>query len=345
MKYHSKHTFMFPFQWDFIKNKENEFYNDRTNLKDFDKIFQSLDNGFQLKKFEILDDVDKYNEFVYFHSFARKALYYTEDKDLLRYYELEDNNGSYNIEYLDDNKSKKLLLKLDSICVHIYETGVGIITFNLTNDKYDRKEDILKINEFGRRLYPQFMTESNRLEAKNVFLPQRIYGEISNSTFDEDFSQYNEPIQSNTIFLPPCHIRKVFGYNGEEQIGDIGQKFVFRKEDEVKNTIRIRPITDDRMFFLCWYGNNQLANDYSKTLLDDDKSKNQITTLNYWYAFIFGDKGDPSVENIKMQQQQIEESTYTRLAVKTSLVMALFTPNPCALFFCHSGVRKYSFTL
>ncbi len=322
MNYHSKHTFMFPFQWDFIKSKKKNFYNDRTNLKDFDKIFQSLDNGFQLKKFEILNGVNKYNEFVYFHPFARKALYYTDDNNLLRYYEIDQADGIYNIEYLEENKETKafdtnlLELKLDSICVHIYETGVGVVSFNITNEKYEKKEDILKINEFGRRLYPQFMTEDNRLEAKNAFLPQRIYGEIGNLTFDEDFSQYNDPIRSNTIFLPPCHILRIFGYKGEEQIGDVGQKFVFRKEDELKDTIRIRPVTDDRMFFLCWYGNNHLADNFSKILMNEEKYSPQnihyINTLNYWYSIVFGDKGWPTIANIKMQHEHTRQFTYTR---------------------------------
>ncbi len=322
MSYFSKHTFMFPFQWDYIKNKKKNFYNERTNLNDFNNIFQSLDNGFKLKKFEISGDANKYNEYVYFHPFARKALYYTEDNNLLRYYEIDQADGVYNIEYLEENKGTKtfdthlLELNLDSICVHVYETGVGVVSFNLTNEKYKNKEDILKINEFGRRLYPQFMTDESRLQAKKSFLPKRISGNIGYLTFEDDFSQYNNPIEENTVFLPPAHLRSVFGYQGKEQIGDIGQKFVFRKEDEMKNTIRIRPITDDRMFFLSWYGNNQLADDFSNVLMNEKQynpnNTHYIDTLNYWYSIVFGDKSFPTIANIEMQHEHTRQFTYAR---------------------------------
>ncbi len=331
MKYHSKHTFMFPFQWDYITKNKRSLYNERTKLEDFQRLFDADNNGFKLKKFKIDNDADKYNEFSYFHPFARKALYYTDNNNLLRYYELDQAEGVYNIEYLQYNKEIEdfdknvLKLSLDSICLHVYDTGVGVLSFNLTNFHYSLKEDILKINEFGRRMYPQFMTQENNLAAKMAFLPNRIWGEIGNLQFDEDFSAYQSNVQTDSVFLPPDHIKKVFGYVGEEQIGDIDKNFVFRKQDEQTGTIRISPITDDRMFFLCWYGNNDLANSFYNLLTDKNeenenkksylKNANHINSYeldDYWYAFMFGDKDSASVENIEMQRMQTKQSTYSR---------------------------------
>ncbi len=344
MSYFSKHTFMFPFRWAYIKHKKRNYYNDTTDLKDFHRLFEAADNGFSLKKFKMDNHADKYNEYVYFHPFARKALYYTDDNTLMRYYEIDMPQGYYHIEYLKENKATNnfdahvLELKLDSVCMHVYETGVGVVAFNLTNCKYDRKEDILLINEFGRRLYPQFMEDEDRLMAKKVFLPNRIWGKIGNYQFDEDFSAYQLPIRTDNVFFPPDHIKKVFGYKGKEQMGDQGQKFIFTKQDEQKDTIRIRQITDDRMFFLSWYGNNEIAQSLSKRILIDKekeviKQKKQhgekicnkehfIASLSkdiyeyeiddFWYAFAFGDKGGPSVENIEMQHEHTRRFTYTR---------------------------------
>ncbi len=318
MGYHSKHTFMFPFQWDYI-DKKRDFYNNRTNLADFQRLFEAIDNGFQLTPFKIGYDVDKYNEFSYFHPFARKALYYTEDNRLLRYYEIEHPNGEYHIEYLKEGNNTKayenqlLALTLDNICVHVYATGVGVVTFNITNYKYPNKEAILAINEFGRRMYPQFMSKENRLAAKEAFLPNRLWGRIADFEFDEDFSAYQSGIQTDSIFLPPDHIKKVFGYKGKEQIGDHGQKFVFRKREEQKGTIRISPVTDDRMFFLSHYNKADLVDQLAKRT---DPEKEPIAYAfeldNFWYAYIFGDKEGPSIADDRMQRNDILKATYTR---------------------------------
>lgn len=327
MSYHSKHTFMFPFQWDYIKDSKKMLsYNERTKLKDFERLFESLDNGLKKVKYEIGNDTEKYNEYTYFHSFVRKAMFYTEDKDFLRYYEIDVPNGEYNIEYYGNSKSdlKTLKLSLDSICLHIYDIGVGIISFNLTNHKYQDQESILAINEFGRRLYPQFMTENDRLSAKTAFLPNRIYGSIGNITFNEDYTAYQNPIAINNTFLPPDHIKKVFGYMGQEQLGDMGKKFVFTKQYEKNDTIRIRQVTDDRMFFLSWYGNNEKAQKLNGivNISNDDDKKNKIKELinptfeyeinDFWYTYIFGDKKFPSIQNLKMQKDHLIQHTYTR---------------------------------
>lgn len=316
MSYHSKHTFMFPFQWDYIKDiKKKSNYNERTKLKDFERLFESLDNGLKKVKYKIDNDTEKYNEYTYFHSFVRKAMFYTEDKDFLRYYEIDAPNGEYNIEYLKQNESTKefdtitLHLSLDSICLHTYDIGVGVISFNLTNYKHQNHESILAINEFGRRLYPQFMNENNRLSAKTAFLPNRIYGSIGNIAFNEDYTAYQNPIDIDNTFLPPDHIKKVFGYMGKEQLGNSNKKFVFTKQYEKKDTIRIRQVTDDRMFFLSYYQNGKLVDS-----LAEKNQNNEFKYLlsDFWYSYLYGDKGSPTVKNDEFQKNQIKTHSYTR---------------------------------
>ncbi len=310
---------MFPFQWDYITKNKRSLYNERTKLEDFTRLFDAGNNDFKLKKFEIDNDADKYNEFSYFHPFARKALYYTDNNNLLRYYELDQADGVYNIEYLQYNEKIEdfdknvLKLSLDSICLHVYDTGVGVLSFNLTNFHYSLKEDILKINEFGRRMYPQFMTQEDSLAAKMAFLPNRIWGKIGGLQFDEDFSAYQSNVQTNSVFLPPDHIKKVFGYAGEEQIGDIDKNFVFRKQDEQTGTIRISPITDDRMFFLSYYRDPALVDKLAKVKKRDlIETEYCFETDDFWYSYIFGDKKEPSITDEKMQKEQIKNVTYTR---------------------------------
>lgn len=323
-KLYSYHTFMFPFQWDFIEHQRiNQYssYSARTNMKQFDKIFSKIS---ELKKtpFQINNSSEKYNEFTYFHPFVRKALFYTNDNDLMYYYELEENDGEFNIEYFIDrtkNTKRTLNLKFDSICMHLYETGVGVVSYNISNFNYPEKEDILKINEFGRRIYPQYLKNDDRLASKGTFLPEKISGKIGNLTFSDDFSSYNSSLTIDSVFLPPDHIKKVFGYKGNDKLGDNGMTFVFRDEDERKGTVRIKQITDDRMFFLCYYENadlvNKLANKKNKE--KNIKPKEIIYSYeldSFWYAYTFGDKDDkdPTIKDDKLQYEQINQHSYSR---------------------------------
>lgn len=169
----------------------------------------------------------------------------------MRYYELEEEGGVYNIDYKSGGGVRTFSLKLDNICLHVFDTGVGVLSFNLSNYSYPDKEDILIINDYGRRIYPQFLIDGgNKTQgAKRNFLADKIYGRLGSFTFEDNFEQYEEPIENNACFLPPQHIRNIFGYSINEKVGDHGKDFVFRGNDERKNVIRIRQITDDRMFF------------------------------------------------------------------------------------------------
>lgn len=314
---YSVHTFMFPFQWDYIPKspQENTLYNRRTNLKDFDRLF-SENSPLKRKKFDISNSVIKYSEYSYFHPYVRKALYHTREDDIVYYYEIDEKEGVYNIEYLKNKEVCALSLKLDNVCLHAYDTGVGVLTFNLSNYDYPNKEDILIINEYGRRIYPQYMNSWGRLTAKNSILADRISGNIGRLSFSDDFSQYEEPIQNNSCFLPPQHIRNVFGYSEQAHIGDEGQNFVFRNQEEKKDTIRIRPVTDDRMFYLCYYNNAALANEMaskkSATPCAPSDIQYEYELNEFWYAMVYGDSGSPSVKDDRFQQKQIRDVTYSR---------------------------------
>ena len=313
---YSVHTFMFPFQWDYLSKdpKRNIAYNDRTRLSDFDRLF-SDNSCLKRKLFQIGDSATKYSEYTYFHPFVRNALYHTQDDDFMRYYELEEEGGVYNIDYKSGGGVRTFSLKLDNICLHVFDTGVGVLSFNLSNYSYPDKEDILIINDYGRRIYPQFLIDGgNKTQgAKRNFLADKIYGRLGSFTFEDNFEQYEEPIENNACFLPPQHIRNIFGYSINEKVGDHGKDFVFRGNDERKNVIRIRQITDDRMFFLCYFNNGDLVNSMAK------KSNNSASEISYafeldpfWYSFVYGDGGLPTVKEDRFQRKQILKCTYTR---------------------------------
>lgn len=324
------HAFMFPFRWDYICkdynrwgqkiSKEHTPYSDRTRLSDFHRLFERH-NTLQLTPYTLGEDPQKYNEYTYFHAFARKALYYTgsetdHDKNTVLYYELNGGAGDYyEIEVGYHGFAKTYHLQFKSICMHIYNTGVGVLTFNLESN-YEAQEDILHINEFGRRMYPQFLGagEARVAAAQGVFLPQSVEGRIGNLRFKEDFKQYDkQALKPESTFLPPAFIRIVFGYGEQTREGDYGLDFVFRKAHEGKGKIRISLVTDDRMFFMCWYGNNQTASKMKSFISWADDAKGlEKKEYDFWYCFVFGDKKWASIANAKMKYDQLKTHTYSR---------------------------------
>lgn len=314
---YSRHIFIFPFQWDYIEKRGYASYNERTDIKKFDKLFSAV-SPLKRQYFEIGASEERYNEYTYFHPFARRALFGTKENPSVYYYELSDTQGTYNISVKIDGVSTTYSLQLEKIAVSVFDTGVGTVAYFLRNDRYTSSEDILRINDSGRRIYPQFMEKGNRLKSKDSFLADRIYGGLGVMDFDDDFSQFEEDISHTNIFLPPDHIRQVFGYNKMDRTEDDGcQKFVFHQESERKDIIRISPVMDDRMFFITYYH----SPDYAQKLKSKPKifGKNRECGIyeeghfgNLWFRYLFGDGRGKSVANASVQKEDIKRTTYAR---------------------------------
>jgi hypothetical protein len=316
---------MLPFRWDLLKKgfsindtKETKYtFDERTQLKN---IADSFGNWKRIN-YKIKDEnnrviAENYNEFTYFHDFVSRSIYDFDydwkdnDYAICKYYEYQLNElatNVYEIKYLEKEKpnatiylEKSISLEIKGITMHLYNTGVGVLSINLHNTKFEQfnKESILKINEFGRRMYPQFLNSiEGKRKVQEYFLPIEIKIKLDINEFKDDFYWYdldnNINIDLQEPYRLPNYITKLF-----EQTSFV---FNIRKTlDEDKYLIT--KITDDRMFFLSWYGDNALT----KTLPKDYKSSD------FWYAYIFGDKSGKSIANSELQSRQIEAHTYTR---------------------------------
>jgi len=309
---YSFHSFMFPFRWDYLsrnKKREDIPYSERTELADFDRIFSG--NGLLNRvPYRIDRNNEKYNEYTYFHSFVRRAMFFTQADDLSRseivYYERDGGTGDYfRIGILNQ---EPLELDLDSICLHIYSTGVGILTYNVNNSRYPEKATILKINEYGRRIYPQFLAGRDVSVTKSAFLADYIEVKAGHRYMREDFSGYNHPVRTEETFLPPDHIRSIFG---------VGEDFVFHREEEKKGRVKISKLTDDRMFFVSWYGNDTSQ----KIISSSEEARGGLHPVgpeklysDWWYCYLFGDKSGPSVKNTNWMNRDFEAATNARWA-------------------------------
>ena len=297
---HSYHTFMFPFRFDrIIKTftdrhgfyKELEF-DKRISIK---QLIKGLKNHkWEYKKFEIKDN---YNEWVYFYDFVRDALYNKKeiDNSATSYYFEKDipEDAKYIIKVKGNTPYE---LELKSITLRIFDTGVGILAFELENYKYNKLKDIFNINEYGRRIYPQFIGKNGKsIDTKEVFLAE--YLEV-NGILEEFCGEYEDIKLSNTIL---------------ETLGGI-----FTTEKDRIGDYYIQPIIDDRMFVVSHILNNVFSEDVKSILIDthiddEEKAKQINETENHWYEYLFMDKYNViNIQNEEMKKDLLKKHTYIR---------------------------------
>ncbi|MBK8849702.1 MAG: hypothetical protein IPN73_06020 [Saprospiraceae bacterium] len=324
METYSKHHFMFPFRWDilpakFSQNdiKENLSFDSRTNLRELPEVLKNNTNEnfiiWERKKFEISNENEiiplNYSEFTYFHEYAAKAIYdfdYPWKKgDLIKYYEFyidKTKKNQYQISIKQKGSRKEIYLTIDGLTLHFYNTGVGVLSYNLSNTEPSQanSETLLQINEYGRRIYPQFISSGGLAFTKELFLANYISLTINDTLIAcENFDKYegnNDSISVVTPYLLPSFIKNIFT-----------DQFIFNLTENAlsEQKILITKVTDDRMYFQSWCGDPQLA------VLDS----NSFLINDWWFAHIFGDKEiQTSIANQELKKTLLKEHTYPRWA-------------------------------
>lgn len=282
----SYHNFLFPFRFDKIVKSfqdRHEFYktylfDERVAIDDDFKAMLAKDD-WEYQKFEVKNHLD-YNELTYFYDFAKDAMFNTQEfqqNATSYYFEKQNIVQEYNIKV----KDKYYKLELTGITLRVFDTGVGILSFEVENHDYANVDDILKINEFGRRIYPQFLSEGfSTKDVKNNFLPE--YMEVNGST--ESFTQTSYKEIQLASFI----------------IETLGKSFTTSTKE--KGLYYIQPLLDDRMFVLSWYGNEEFSNEMKgeKYIKNDD-----------WYRYVFVDDGK-TIHSADMQESLIKKATYDR---------------------------------
>lgn len=279
----------------------------------------------------IYNDLD-YNTYTYFYENVRKAIYgkttcirknkchnikignstyYTGklfNKELpnrivrcLNYKDIDD-NSTYEIYMCKKNDDGKIIvdkikepykLKIRCIKLKVYDTGIATLSYFLDNDKY-KGEDILRINDYGRRIYPQYIPLQ---EVKNSFLAKKLSIKLKNRVIEEEFCYEvkNKPHKiSNTIM-------DILGERFTSIDSELENKCLTKEEN-----IFVRPVIDDRMFVICYYNSDfwsRVLTSYNK----DEYLKND-----FWYQFLFVDNGGATCQDEKMKKELLKESTYIR---------------------------------
>lgn len=338
---YSHHHFMFPFRWDILPVgftiydvKENEPFDQRTDLNFFNDEFGPWKRKpFTLSNNETGNDNSNYSEFVYYHQHVQKAIYdyqypWKNNQILLKYFEYNIDKSLTNHYIIKEKDGKTFELQLDGITLHLFATGVGILSYNLSNciEGQGAPEDILRINELGRRIYPQFLGIDGVQNTKSAFLADSIRIVINEiKIIEENFPNIELDIINPTIL--PSFITEVLPDNFIYQIGN---------QVLANKRVLIVRVTDDRMFFVSWYGNKKLSDEIKNKFIKVQKLDNK-----WWYAFVFGDKTtDSSVANKIMYESQLNECTYQRW-VENGTVYGITNDS----FVCLTDTTSFSFNI
>ena len=324
---YSYHTFLFPFRWD---GRTDNILDDFTEKLD-PKKWNQMDWDERKGCFDKTRDRRiEYNEYEYFHENVRNAIYGSSsnldtqypadrlsDSDVVRNFIFR--NAEAAVFEIKKGKAK-WELKLNAIRLKIFNTGVAILIYELEN--YDKRsmEDVLKINEYGRRidipyvsdydnscsLVADYVTIRNKDSSGNID-PQIV------CKFKDEIDKFNSS-NVNYRFISPI-IMDVLGdsfkFSGE----------VENTDNSADSTICCHVIGDDRMFVCCLVEDKSFIKEI--TVWDNEKQKYawEIDCIEkpYWeqsklYEFAFIDGNGISCVDRNERLCLLKKHMYTRFA-------------------------------
>ncbi|MBK8444222.1 MAG: hypothetical protein IPL35_12760 [Sphingobacteriales bacterium] len=310
---YSQHTFIFPFKWECKTKKTNPSFSERTDLKSFQKaLLPQTDRALPLPYWdsEIFEmNSANFGNYTYFYDYARKALFYTkEDKGILRKFSYKippHTQNTYEIVVWKEKNAQKdtYTLQVEKIELFAYGSGVAILVFFLKNNDYSTPEDILRINEFGRRIYPQYTIEGGIQATKANFLADSITLKIGEKVLSDCFeaAYHLDKFKLNTQM--PLRLPHFI-------MGILGEKFKEQGKLLYQGEIAISPIIDDRMFVVAVYREDGYACELG--IFDDNENAYRYASSDFWYKYVFVDKQSPSIRNRLMKNTELEKATYAR---------------------------------
>jgi len=307
---HSYHIFLFPFKWDIPVHDGK-----KAKVPIFDDVIKTINPEWKPKKSEEQDDISYYNQTKYFHDFVNDALFEKMEKDKCQMREFEysgikDKDWKYKIsinrrDRIEENEPlfaddilkppdkytftpDVYILTIDKVTLNLYKQGVGLFAFHLKNTNYSKPEDILLINQFGRRIYPPFLdahypdfgkaTDDKEKNIANNFLEGTQYRELPIEIEILNSDKIAVATEGYHDFKVSGDIKgaKGFLYNHDYLPSHIGYFLGIQAKDEKKlnfsvfsnkimvfsGKLAIQRILDDRMFVISWYGAEQLGYDY-----------------------------------------------------------------------------------
>lgn len=307
---HSYHIFYFPFKWDVLSENISSSFSQRIDLdlihvdtySPWERVFGN----------EKETDYLLFNEKNYFYTFVHPVLYDTgKPGTIMQHFErkeIRERNVKYVIE-VKANHYSKYELDVDDLIINLYSTGVGILIFYLKNELYADREDVLRINQFGRRIFPPFLGKQNSVEvAKERELADAIYIRGLSGSPDryfENFENYKTPdrawqpakfIQSLVMDLSEDFV--IIPYEGKRDVS------LLQSRDLEKG---VMPAIDDRMFVASLIFDDCLC----KCIFDSVFGFTEFDQ-DFWLRYVLVDTRDACIQNEKMSRDFLAANSYLR---------------------------------
>ena len=275
----SEHLFVFPFSWKYHRKNNDILFHQHTQIKG--KSFERL--GHWTPHVSSITSDKDYNEHVYFYKPIRMALYTFQGAPVIV--------RNYKYEGLDENSYFKLekdetqyVLGIKQIDLKLYKTGIGLLSFRLTNHSYKSIEAIEAINSFGQCVYPPVLPIKRAREAG---MPNRVEIYLNNEnhiveTFED--RPYDESLTISVLIMSV-----------------LGKPFTCKADHTHSDEILIEPILGNQMFCCCMYYEANLV----KALYEETRSLKEITCL------MSINKRNNALEEIEKLSRQ-DENTYLK---------------------------------
>ena len=325
--------FVFPFMYYRLRDGE------KLSMRPSDLANQLCrlgeDSDWEEKAFDVSNALE-YNEWHYFYPYVRSMLYSTNrenqvsDRDTrrrnvddserkksddgIRYLRRKDYNKENNAEllaqfYASDGTIHSVKTTVNSVDLHLFDNQIGLLSISTEKKTSEESvqstfEDYLRYNETVRRVYPPFL---DRYSPSNV-------GNTS-------------VVKSVAKMLPHCvALLSPKKPPVEERFPDLRlpehKMYLSRVIRELLSPIRFNDgtfeqadfsydlFTDDRMFIVSYYRDQELATSLSAPCCGEymyEKSDE-------WYSMIFveGDYKDPTIKNERTKRELIRTHTYDR---------------------------------
>lgn len=253
----SEHTFLFPFTWKYNGKKNHTLFLQHIQLrnKDFEKLSE-----WKIHYVSIEEDKD-YNEFVYFYKPIRAALYtFYKAPVIVRNYEYKalDQDNYFIISV----SGREYVLTIESLQLKLYKTGIGILSFRVSNTRYEDIEAIEAINSFSKSIYPPILPLE---KAKEELFPDFIRIKLNaHQKIEEEFkaNYHQERLSISPLIM-----------------SILGKPFICKESFFKPGSIFIEPILGNQMFCLCLYKNATIVKEIQTGLTSYDLFE-RIMTVN-----------------------------------------------------------------
>lgn len=231
--------FYFPFKW----RLEGEARKDFSRVISLDNIHPAPYSPWKNNEEPGVEEQQQlYTGKNYFYEFVHPVLYDTHTPATrVRHFEREEPQRAGNCFYRIAVNGRVYELEVDAINLNFYATGAGTLSFYLRNERYGEPDDILFINQYGRRFFPPFYADiSCKIETADSLSITGLAGD--SSRYYEDFSAYE-------------HTKKPW----------LPARFILSLIADLQTGLEITPVIDDRMFVNCWYENDHVAKKFYYT--------------------------------------------------------------------------------